>query len=346
MPVRNEAAFIGPSLSSVLAQDYPMSQVEILVLDGMSDDGTRPTVEDFTRRLPFIRLLDNPRGIVPTAMNIAVQVARGQWLIRLDAHSVYPPDYLQLCIETAKRTGADNVGGVCITLPRDGSAGACIVQAMSTSRFGVGGARFRMGGHEGPADTVPFGCFRREVFAEVGLFDERLIRNQDYEFNCRLARAGKRIWLDPAIQVKYYNQGTIAGLLGQAVFTGKWNPWMWYVAPYSFSLRHSVPVAFILAVVAACAMSFVSPVGRIFLAGLAFCYLVAAVVAAFQQARRYGWWMLPLLPILFACYHAAYGLGTLWGALRLLVGATPVQKIREPWPGAGRYRAWPRKGRG
>jgi cellulose synthase/poly-beta-1,6-N-acetylglucosamine synthase-like glycosyltransferase len=346
MPVRNEAAFIERSLSSLLAQDYPISQVEVLVVDGMSDDGTRQTVEDFTRRFPSVHLINNPGRIVPTALNIAIRAAHGQWLIRLDAHSVYPPDYLRLCVETAQRTGADNVGGVFITLPRDDSPRARLVQAITTSRFGVGNANYRLDAAEGPADTVPFGCFRREVFAEVGLFDERLVRNQDYEFNCRLSRAGKRIWLNPAIQVKYYNQGTIAGLLGQAAFTGKWNPWMWHVAPYSFSLRHSVPVAFTLAVVAACAMSFVSPVGRIFFATLAFCYLVAAVISAFQQARRYGWWMLPLLPALFACYHAAYGLGTLWGALRLLVGATPVQRIREPWPGAGRYRAWTGKGRG
>jgi hypothetical protein len=197
-----------------------------------------------------------------------------------------------------------------------------------------------VGGHEGPADTVAFGCFRREVFDEVGLFDERLIRNQDYEFNCRLARAGKRVWLNPAIQAKYYNQGTIAGLLGQAAFTGKWNPWMWYVAPYAFSYRHSIPVAAIIAGISAAAMSFASYVGRMFLASLLLLYVVAAVVSAFQQARRYGWWMLPLLPFLFLCYHTAYGLGTLWGAARLLIGATPVQKVREPWPGANRFRAW------
>jgi succinoglycan biosynthesis protein ExoA len=341
MPARNEAAFIGRSLSSVLAQDFPMSQVEILVLDGMSEDGTRLIVEDFAQRFSFVRLLENPGRIVPTALNIAIRVARGQWLLRLDAHSVYPPDYLRFCVETAQRTGADNVGGVFITLPRDDSPRARLVQAITTSRFGVGNANYRLDVAEGPADTVPFGCFRRDVFAEVGLFDERLIRNQDFEFNCRLARAGKRIWLNPAIQVKYYNQGTIAGLLGQAVFTGKWNPWMWHVAPYSFSFRHSIPVAAIIAGIAAVAMSFASYVGRMFLASLLFCYLVAAVSSAFQQARRYGWWMLPLLPFLFLCYHTAYGLGTLWGALRLLVGATPVQKIREPWPGAGRYRAWP-----
>ena len=117
---------------------------------------------------------------------------------------------------------------------------------------------------------------------------------------------------------------------------------MWYVAPYSFSFRHSIPIAAIIAGIAAVAMSFASQVGVGLLAVLVFCYLVAAVISAFQQARRYGWWMLPLLPPLFLTYHASYGLGTLWGALRLLVGATPVQRIREPWPGAGRYRAGPK----
>ena len=373
IPVRNEAALIKRSLSSVMAQDYLMSQVEVLIVDGMSTDGTRQIVEDIVRtrgrgsggggrgheRNPApgtgrptpevpslgvlggsIRLLDNPGRIVPKALNLAIREARGRWLVRLDAHSVYPPDYVRRCIETAESTGEDNVGGVIETLPRDGSLGARLVQALSTSSFGVGGARFRVGGKEGPADTVVFGCFRREVFDEVGLFDERLVRNQDYEFNRRLKAAGKRIWLNPAIKVQYYNQATLGGLFRQAFGTGKWNRWMWYVAPYAFAARHAVPGLFVLCLLVVLGSSFIVYRSWIALAVVLVPYFVLALVAAVQQGLRFGFALSLPLPALFFAYHASYGLGTLWGAVRLLVRATPVQRIREPWPGAGRYRAY------
>ncbi len=200
-------------------------------------------------------------------------------------------------------------------------------------------------------DTVAFGCFRREVFAEVGLFDERLIRNQDYEFNRRLVRAGKRVWLNPAIKAEYYNQATLSGLYEQAFGTGKWNPWTWVVAPYAFAPRHVVPGLFVLGLLGVLGswLASAAPVGRclvpwgwMLLAAIMVPYLTLALFSSFQQSRRYGAGLLPLLPPLFLVYHASYGLGTLWGALRLFFGATPIQKTREPWPGAGRYRAWPK----
>jgi hypothetical protein len=218
------------------------------------------------------------------------------------------------------------------------------VQALSTSRFGVGGARFRVGGGEGPADTVAFGCFRREVFGDVGLFDERLVRNQDYEFNRRLAAAGKRIWFDPVIKAEYYNQATLGGLFKQAFGTGKWNPWMWFVAPYAFAARHVVPGLFVVSLLIALGLAVFAPWGLLALVILLTPYVFLALLSSFQQSLRYGPILLPFLPPLFFAYHVSYGLGTLWGALRLLFGATPVQKTREPWPGAGRYRARPRQG--
>jgi len=213
---------------------------------------------------------------------------------------------------------------------------------------------------------VPHGCSRSEVFDEVGLFDERLIRNQDYELNRRLARAGKRVWFSPAISAKYYNQATLGGLFKQAFGTGKWNPWMWFVAPYSFAPRHAVPGLFVLSLLVAIGLTIFFPRwGLLLTISLLIPYISLSLFASFQQALRYGsssnpvssssspssffrprssLLLFPLLPPLFLTYHLSYGLGTLWGALRLLVGATPVQKVREPWPGAGRYRAWPRKG--
>jgi hypothetical protein len=151
-----------------------------------------------------------------------------------------------------------------------------------------------------------------------------------------------RVWFNPAIQAKYYNQATLSGLFGQAFGTGKWNPWTWFVAPYAFAARHVVPGLFVLSLLVAIGLTASVPWGWAALAAIMVPYAALALLASVQQARMFGFKLLPFLPPLFFVYHSSYGLGTLWGALRLLVGATPVQKIREPWPGAGRYRAWPR----
>ena len=335
IPVRNEACFIERCLRSIFSADPIPGGLEVLVVDGMSDDGTRQILANWCRRHPNLRTLDNPQRIVPTALNIGIQAARGQWIIRLDAHSVYPAEYFTLCLETSKRTGADNVGGAIITLSSDGIQGK-LVQALTTHPFGVGNACFRIVGKEGKADTVPYGCYRREVFDCIGLYDERLVRNQDYELNRRLLRNKGSIWYNPAIQIQYYNQGTLIGLLRQAAFTGQWNPWMWYVAPYSFTWRHAVPLGFVGALLTAFLLLFIVPeLAALTLKVLLGSYFVLAVGASFQQSITHATWMFPCLPFLFWIYHLAYGLGALWGICLLFLKRAPVQLVSEPWPGGG-----------
>jgi hypothetical protein len=285
-------------------------------------------------------VLTNPKGIVPSAMNIGIRAARGELILRLDAHSTYPPDYLRLCVETHARRTVDNVGGVVITLPRNNTPSATIAQALTTHKFGVGNAGFRVGAAEGPADTVVFGCFRSAVFKRVGLFDERLVRNQDYEMNCRIRQTCGVVWLNPAIQARYYNQGTLRGLLKQAYGTSKWVAWMWYVAPWSIAVRHCVPGAFVAALLIGCLLIPWSAWGGWILTGMGIPYAMLAVFSSLQQAGRYGWWLMPVLPVLFLAYHVAYGAGLLVGGIQLVFRASPVQKSREPWEGAGRFRAF------
>jgi len=341
IPVRNEARFIGRCLHSVFSADPVPGGMEVLVVDGMSNDGTREILTDWCRKQPTLRVLDNPKHVVPTAMNIGIRAARGKWIIRLDAHSEYLANYLSLCLETSQRTGADNVGGDVITLSRNKDLQGKLVQALTTHPFGVGNSGFRIRASEGPADTVPYGCYRQEVFERIGLYDERLVRNQDYELNRRLLKSGGSIWRNPEIQVRYYNQGSVKGLLQQSWVTGQWNPWMWYIAPYSFAWRHAVPLAFV-GFLAASLSSLLSPqVGIAAFALILVPYFILAFFSSLQQSSHHGGWMLPLLPFLFLIYHLSYGLGGLWGICRLLVKRTPVQLVSEPWPGAGSYRAWP-----
>ncbi len=341
IPCYNEAKWIDGCLHSVFAFEPIEAGFEVLVIDGLSSDGTREHLEKWQRQQANLWVLDNPGRIVPKAMNLGIQAARGQWIVRLDAHSTYPPNYLRLCLETSQRTGADNVGGVAIARLRSEQPQARLTQALTTHWFGVGNATFRLDATEGPADTVPFGCFRRQVFDQIGLYDERLVRNQDYELNRRLVQAGGRIWLNPAIQVLYRNQDSLRGLFRQAVFTGQWNPWMWYLAPYTFAARHAIPGAFVLTLIGLGLLSLGWGLAGLLAAlGLA-AYGVVALFAAFQQSQRYGGWMLPILPFLFLAYHVSYGVGTLWGGWLLLIRQSPVQSTPAPWPGAPHYRLKP-----
>jgi glycosyltransferase involved in cell wall biosynthesis len=329
IPTRNEASFIDRCLSSVFAADLLPGGFEVFVVDGMSQDSTRQILSGWIPDHANLTMLDNPLGTVPSAMNIGIRAARGEWIIRLDAHSEYPANYFNLCLETIQRTGADNVGGAVMTLfERKGLQGS-LVQALTTHRFGVGNSAFRTGAKEGWADTVPFGCYRRDLFKRIGLYDERLVRNQDYEFNRRLLNKGGRIWFNPAIQIIYHNQSTLMGLSRQAFITGQWNPWMWFIAPYSFALRHAVPMLFVGALIFLSLAIFVAPsmagIALMLVLGL---YLTLALSASFQQASRYGAQLFLPMPGLFLVYHLVYGLGGLWGLIRLLLQQAPVQRVK------------------
>ena len=340
IPTRNEAYFINRCLESILKMDAVPGEREILIVDGMSDDGTQAILQEWVDKIPNLRVLENPDRIVPTAMNIGIKAAQGKYIVRLDAHSEYPPNYLRLCLETKERTHADNVGGAFITLSRDNTLQGKLVQALTTHRFGVGNAGFRIGSGERLADTVPYGCYNREVFDRIGHYDERLVRNQDYELNCRLRKAGGRIWFNPQIEIFYYNQSDLKGLFKQALITGEWNPWMWYVAPYSFCWRHAVPLVFVVAVfLAAAVLSISYGWGALLLTAILGSYFCAALYASVEQSKRYGKSLFVYLPVLFWLYHVAYGLGGLRGLFRLCLKKAPVQNSRVPWRSAATFKS-------
>ena len=344
IPCRNEEKFIRPCLDSVLGFELPTGvQFEILLLDGRSTDRTRQFIEEIAARDLRIRWVDNPGITQSFALNLGVRQARGQWIMRLDAHTEYPPDYLALCYATALRTGAANVGGVCLTQAGGAGYQAQLVQALTTHKFGVGDSGFRTGASEGPRDTVPFGFFQRKLFDAIGLFDERLVRAQDYEFNRRIAAAGQTVWLDPRIQSCYFNQPTLQAFYRKQFFhEAPYNAYMWYLAPYAFAPRHAVTGVFATGVLGGLTLSAFTPWIAWPFAGVMSLYALMAVLSALQQAVRYRRPFHALvLPFCFFGFHFLHGLGVLVGLARLVTGSAPVQKGREPWPGAGRSRAWP-----
>ena len=210
VPIYQEEKYISKCIDSMLSQDYPKDDLEIILVDGMSKDRTREIVATYTAKYPFIRMIDNPESIAPCAMNRGIKEAKGDVIIRLDAHVYYPKNYFSLLVEKLNELpGAENVGALCNTLPVNDSITAQSIAAVLSSSFGMGNSHFRVGADkEMEVDTVPFGCFHRSIFDQVGLYDEELVRNQDDELNARIIKSGGKIYLIPQLVCEYYARDT------------------------------------------------------------------------------------------------------------------------------------------
>lgn len=255
MPVRNEADFIERGVRAVLDQDYPTDLLEIIVADGMSDDGTPDLVRALAASHPdrSLTVLANPDRIVPTGLNLALAQARGDLVIRVDGHCEIEPGYLRRCVDVSRATGAECVGGPIHTIGADSTARS--IAAAQSSRFGVGGVAFRTSEEPGSVDTLAFGAYRREVFEQIGTFDEELVRNQDDEFNLRLTRAGGVIWMDPSIRSTYYARGDLRSLFRQYHQYGLYKVRVMQKHRTVPSLRHLVPAVFVLGLAGAAGLS-------------------------------------------------------------------------------------------
>jgi succinoglycan biosynthesis protein ExoA len=263
---------------------------------------------------PRIRLVDNPRRIVSTGLNEAIRAARGSVFVRIDAHTRYAPDYVTRCVEVLEQTGADNVGGPWVAQGR-GYMGRAIAAAFR-SPFAVGPAKSHDPTYEGPVDSVYLGCWRREIFDRIGLFDEDLVRNQDDEWNLRLRRAGGLVWQSPRIRSEYSPRESLPALFRQYLQYGFWKVAVIRKHRLPASWRHLVPGAFVLLL----ALLLLSIPFRTeafpAAAAIAATYATALLVASLIEASREGWTLLPALPLVFPVFHFGYGIGFLCGLLR------------------------------
>ena len=321
MPCRNERAHIRSSLASVLATELPLDQLEILVVDGASTDGTAAVVAAIAREHPNVQLLENPGRIVPTALNIAIRVATGEIIVRLDAHNEYPPEYIPRLVDWLERTGADNVGGAWVTRPGAATPVAQGIACALSHPFGIGNAKYRLGVAEPVrVDTVPFGCYRRDVFERIGLFDEELVRNQDDELNLRLLRAGGTILLVPDV-VSYYHARTSFRQLARMYYQyGYYKPLVIRKVGAVMTARQLAPAALVLGLLAPLAGSIAWPALLPLAAAAVVLYLIAAAVAAMRAAKGLGRRTMVSSFLAFPVLHFSYGIGFLWGAARLAVG--------------------------
>ncbi len=327
VPIRNEERYITTCLQSLLDQTYASEEYEILVVDGRSSDRSKEIVENFERSCGNVRCLDNPAAIAPAAMNVGIRNAKGEILVRADGHNFYPKDYIANCVKYLQETGADNVGGPWRTVPSGDSFGSKIVAAILTNPFGVGDSRFRTSTFEGFVETVPFGAFRRELFDRVGMFDEKLVRNQDNELNARIRSAGGRIYQTPALTTEYHPVGSVTQLLKQTYKTSQWHIFSVRQNPTAMGVRHFVPAIFVLLLVALGVSALWITLCLIGLCMLLSMYALAGIYFAFRRSRDWGFVAMCALPPVCLLFHIVYGVGTIVG-LRYLFVAPPAVPIR------------------
>jgi len=318
IPCRNEARFIRPVIDALLQSTYPRERLEVIFVDGMSTDGTRAILETAAREHSFIRVLDNPRVIAPVAMNLGIQAARSDVIVRMDAHSEYENDYIPRCVGLLLSSGPKvaNAGGKGVPQPYGDSPWARPISYILGHRFGVGGTACRTSTHAGFVDTVPFGTYFRAMLVEIGMYDERLTRNQDHELNARLRRAGYSIAYDPSIRIHYRPRADLRSLARQAFFTGMWNVYTLRLHPYTWKWRRFIPGGFVayLAGLVVLAAS-----GRVPAAALIPLGLYALLVSLFSlQGAAHGG--APRVAATFVSYHLSFGAGTLFGVGNLLTG--------------------------
>ncbi len=318
MPIRNEADFIGRSLKSILNQDWPAKKMEILVVDGTSDDGTKEIVKKLSQGDKRITILDNPRRIVPTAMNIGLQAARGDIFIRIDGHSEAAVDFVRESVKCLSEHPEAWVVGGCIETVADSYGGRVIASAMQ-SPIGVGNSRFRLGDYEGWVDTLAFGTHHKWIIDKIGCFDEELVRNQDDEFNLRIILAGGKIWMSKSIKSRYFSRGSLRKLWRQYFQYGFWRIRTLQKHKRPATLRQLAPLLFVMSLLL---LGLAGVLWRPFwfLLGIeAVLYVMGLLAGALDVGRKTGWQYALLSPLVFIILHFGYGLGSLWGVLRFLI---------------------------
>lgn len=327
MPCRNEAAHIEACLTAVMDFDYPEDRIGVVVVDGMSDDGTCKILQRLAAETPRLRVLANPARLPAPGLNAAIEASDSEIILRVDAHTLYPRGYAALCIRTLCEAGADNVGGVVAARPgSETQMGRAIAMAMSM-RFGVGNATFRTGSTGRRwADTVPFGCWHRKTLVTLGGFATDLPYAEDDELNARLHRDGGRILLDPMISAVYFTRPTLRSLAVQMYRYGRYKPLSARRVGRITTMRQLAPPLFVGGVLGTALAAIVVPAaGLLAVAAVAAHAAVGTAIAA-MEAPRQGPGIAFRLPLVFLTMHGAYGLGYIVGCLALLTTRPPLRK--------------------
>jgi len=319
VPCFNEEGTIALLLGAIKQQTYPASKIETLIADGKSTDRTVETIEEFRASNPgmAVRIIENPKRVIPAGLNLGVKSAGGEIIVRLDAHSIPDRDYITNCVADLESGKGDNVGGVWVIKPRNNSWQARSVAAAASHKLGIGDASYRYTDQAQVVDTVPFGAYYKSVFEKSGLFDESLHTNEDYEFNARLRQSGGRIWLDPKIKSVYFARPSFPALAKQYWRYGYWKAQMLKRFPETIKWRQALPPLFVASLVALAALSIWYRPARTLLLleiGLYFSILVISGIIVGWKKRDPGY--IPGIPISIGIMHFCWGCAFIWGLLK------------------------------
>jgi len=333
LPCRNEEKYIEKCIQSLINNQSTGFQLEIIIIDGMSTDRTVEIINEYVRQFSFIKLLQNLDKTVPYAMNLGIAHAQGEIIVRVDAHALYPENYISTLITNLIDLDADNVGAVWKTDVLIKNKKTLAIREVLSNRFGVGNALFRIGIEKvTQADTVPFGCYKKSVFTRFGLYDTRLTRNQDIELNKRIVQGGGKIYLLPNLECVYYARETFSAIAKNNYNNGLWNI---LTVKYtnkmtSLSLRHFIPLCFILSLILPLFLSFLYPPLLWIAVWSSSHYLGLLSIICTRLAIRKKLNFFYLLWS-FMVLHFSYGVGSLIGIFKFprdlsFVDNVPVQK--------------------
>lgn len=316
IPTLNEERFISRCLNSIIKQTYEFEKMDVMIIDGGSNDKTKDIVAEYQKSHQNIRFIENKKKIQSVAFNIGFKKSTAPYIIRLDAHAEYDSKYISLCIENLKQDEKrGNVGGRCNILPFNQSLWAQTNAILNHSRFGIGGAAFRVSNEAHNTDSVPFGAFPRKIIEKIGGMREDLPRGEDNEYNSRIRKAGYKIFFDPNIISSYFARPTLGASCKQMYANGNSIGYLYYIDREAIGIRHLVPLLFVVSGLFSIIISVLwSPFCYVFCGGLAL-YLIADAIASIMGAKDNVKCTLPLF-ILFFCVHVSYGMGTIAGLIK------------------------------
>jgi len=318
VPCYNEQATIGLLLDALYAQTYPKARMEVVIADSGSTDGTVNAIKSWQGMHPDfeVKVVDSPKLTIPSALNTAIKASTAEVIVRLDAHSKPHQAYVSRAVEALVEGRGQNVGGVWDIRPGGEGWMAQSIAAAAGHPIGVGGARYRYTDQSGYVDTVPFGAFNRSLLDQIGMFDETLLTNEDYEFNVRIREMGGRIWLDPEIRSEYYARKDLNALARQYWRYGYWKWQMLRRYPSTIRMRQALPPLFVLALSLLILLAPFFEMAGWFLAAVSGVYVFILLMAGLQLGIKHN--RCPFLlgvPLAIATMHFTWGAGFLWGIL-------------------------------